>query len=888
MGRKSFLSFFCLALVPFSLGSASFAVTDEAYYEFSLGDKESAEAVCYNSSTKAYYTSIEKGLEKASRGETIYVIPGTNPTILKDCEIKSGVTLTLPHGVDLSTSYDSSTKKLTLVETESLEKYHDDDDDLPIYNKDGEKTTINNSGNLAYETAKYEKLKVTIGDGVTLTNNGTLNIGGILSGGVGSGKYAGHTAYYHAKIYLEGSASIVSNGTLYCYGYIFGDGKKKTEVSFGSGSTTYAPFVVREHRGGTAFLGWNESSKTTTPFNRFFVASFINTDYSFPSGSVLYGMCDLYASNQHNRTNIALIGNSSTSGLIVLNEGSSFTGYLDKSTKVNCVNTYGGFVLNPLSMTLTLGEALGISIGDISLSTKGLLFPLSWYLNITLNKSGADCTVDCTAQDLKILPGASLTINEGVTVKVSKLVIYDQEEGVNEWEDANGTYKSDDNSYSTGNKFLYGQDTLNGTSVKDIPGKVTVNGSLEVTGSLGGTVYTDSPNASLSLSGNELSSDEITGISGIDKYLVLKEYGVISTTTYSFKAKAKAFDDLKVGGAASVLAAESYVSAIDSDGSIGFGNKTDAVSISGLATVGLAGGPYSYSLSTGALIGDEVRWSSSDEKVLSVSGSLLSASVSPKGEGTATLSASVYSGGALMGSASKEVRVYNGYFIVVDVLDKDGSLLEEQFVEDKTEYTFDLSNYIVDGTSSTVKSGLPDSKTLYTVSSWSVSGGTASQGEKSGLTSVAMANGSVTVSGTSGSVVSLKPSKYESAVYYLAYMTAHADKGTSSLETSSALDESKKVGGATVTLDAAEEYCYILSGGLSGGAYTLKAKGGSEKSGWSTSYYDVSITDGTNEVKSTWSRSGNWPYTYSCTESSQSCTISHAISVSSTSSKHSF
>jgi len=654
MRRKNTLALAYFSFLSLTVGESTFLVQDESY-DLSDSDYSSTTPVCYNKSTSIYYTSIEKALNSASSGQTIYVIPGSNPTIKKDCTIASGVTLTLPHGVDLSTSYDSSTKKLTLVETESIEKWHDRDDDLPLYNSSASKATTYNNKSLAYSIAKYEKLKVTISDGVTLTNNGTLNIGGILSGGSGSGKYAGHTAYYHAKIYLEGSAKINSNGTLYCYGYIFGDGNKKSTVSFGSSSTSYAPFIVREHRGGTAFLGWNQSSKTTTPFNRFFVCSFINTNYAFFGGAILNGLCDLYASNRHNTTSIVLIGSSSKSGLVNLNSESSFTGYLDKSTQINYVNTYGGFTLKPLSMKIDVGFSLTIS-------TEGLLFPLSWYYDITLNNisgSSSECTIDCTNQDLKILPGASITINKGVKVNIAKLAIYDQEDS-NKWTDTNTKWTSSDGntSYTPGNGYVYGKDTINGVSAIDIPGKLTVNGSLNVTDSLGGSVYTNDSNANLTIANNNLTSDEITGISGKDSYAVVK-YGVIATTSYSFSAKTKVFSSLTVGDSTSNINSNmSYISASDSNSNIGFGTTSDSLLIDGVSTITYKeGATTNYSLSTNTLIGNKVVWSSSNTSVATISGSMLNATLTTLGVGNVTITASVYNDSELVQSISKDITI---------------------------------------------------------------------------------------------------------------------------------------------------------------------------------------------------------------------------------------
>jgi len=460
--------------------------------------------VCYSTSTSAYYSKIEAGLANTTSGGYCYVLPGTNPVVTSNCTIVKGATLYLPYSFDIS----------------NLVTSHKKEDDVYA-------SGYNTS--LAFQKeSTYLKCRMYIADGVSLTNNGTIYIDGIVSGGSGGAKYNGHTASSYGEIYLNGTASIECYGTLQCYGYIRGDTNYNSKINFYSGSESHAPFIVREHRGGTVFLGWDRSSKNGTAFNRFFLSSFIDTNYSYEYGSSLYGLADLYASSKHNRTEVKLLGDSN-SFLIQLQSGTSFEGIFKSSTLVNYINTYGSVSFNALSMSINVG------LTTVNVSTNGMLFPLSWYFSITLNKykNNSAATVNSKAQDIKMLPGSTLTISEDVTLTIKKLAVYDQSPN-NYWTDANPTYSEGGTKYTLGNPYLYQADKINGVSVSNIPASLIINGNLNAT-SFGGFANTTQSTGSLSFETGSVSSGEMTGIDGKGTFL-LKDYPSITYTTYSFNA----------------------------------------------------------------------------------------------------------------------------------------------------------------------------------------------------------------------------------------------------------------------------------------------------------------------------------------------------------------
>ena len=141
--------------------------------------------VCYIGST--YYTKVEKALEVAKNNngaDTIYIIPGVNPTITQNCEIGSGDTLILPYEGE-KWDYGKPTK------------------DLSDGFIDSNETNVN----------KYRVINLTLQNSVlTVNTNANLYIGGIFRARGICDKYT--------QITLEGNSSIKTSGKVINYGYI--------------------------------------------------------------------------------------------------------------------------------------------------------------------------------------------------------------------------------------------------------------------------------------------------------------------------------------------------------------------------------------------------------------------------------------------------------------------------------------------------------------------------------------------------------------------------------------------------------------------------------------------------------------------------------------------
>ena len=290
------------------------------------------------------------------------------------------------------------------------------------------------------------------------------------------------------------------------------------------------PFVVREHRGGGAFttmvggavaaLNPNAANNLkTSPFNRFYMEN-IHPQLIATSSAKLFGRANLYANDTDNQTDIAMAG-SESGCLLQLKNGAKLFAKFDIETAVTSLEIKGDMTVNALSLKLECGSKFGVTL-NATLHTKAVFFPISWYYNITLSafEDGSPATVDATAQKLKVMPGASLTVGKNVTLNASEVVVYD-EDAIQDINDSSGAYEK-----------------------KSEPSLLIINGTMTVK-NLAGKVRTEMEGAKLSITDSatiatkEVSSHSGSGLSATVNYkdittnLQLKMYaeGVVADFT---------------------------------------------------------------------------------------------------------------------------------------------------------------------------------------------------------------------------------------------------------------------------------------------------------------------------------------------------------------------
>lgn len=291
-------------------------------------------------------------------------------------------------------------------------------------------TDVTDSNNkLVINNASYRKLELIVADNLTIINNGTIQIGGITSGGGGDKTNAGHTSGDYAQITLGSNVKIESYGNIDCFGFIMEKSDNNdSQLTMHSGELKM-PFVVVEHRGGSKLLTlaggtfaamFGRINFKSTPFNRFFMQNVV-AKLNIEAKAKLLGHANLRTSTpkQDNTTDINLVGNANNC-LLQLSESGRIEAKYNIQTKVTNLNIFGDVKIN--AMELTIKSPITVSI-----STKNVLFPISWYYNITLNtlEDKSSATVDASqVQGFKLLPGASLVVGENVTLKTKEIAVY--------------------------------------------------------------------------------------------------------------------------------------------------------------------------------------------------------------------------------------------------------------------------------------------------------------------------------------------------------------------------------------------------------------------------------------------------------------------------------
>lgn len=429
MKRKSVIAIAVAFFLSFCVGTGKsawlIAASSKEYTNAQLtqGNVEGDKVVCYidKDTTKNQYTSIEVALAKAkstSGSQTVYVKPGLNSTIKikRDCEIGAGDTLCLPY----------------------------------------EGTTIHSFVNGGGHDVAYEHgtrtTYIEVSSGVTFTNNGTLTIGAIQNSGNGGTYPNGNAADKYTEMKLLGKAILINNGTINCYGYISGNNTFSKIVS-NENSVVNRPFTVIEHRGGSRLAGMAGKDKNEIQnivnsslnigydqgkmgianpvcfvFNRWYLDGFINIDFDFRYGSSLVGKAALFADKENNETDRKII---STDGLIQLGQNAIFSGHYKTSTKKCKIDTHGSWKLGNIDVSFAIQkEKYGITaLVKIKIPSSNVFLPVPYYFDISALpfEDGSPAVIDATGQSFKLLPGASLLVQKGVTLNGNQIAIYSQD-----------------------------------------------------------------------------------------------------------------------------------------------------------------------------------------------------------------------------------------------------------------------------------------------------------------------------------------------------------------------------------------------------------------------------------------------------------------------------
>ncbi|MBE6768072.1 MAG: hypothetical protein E7549_04080 [Ruminococcaceae bacterium] len=320
----------------------------------------------------AKYDSLTEAAAAAAAGGTKTVVLLNSGTMTGNHTIPAGVKLLVPYD-DANTEYGSSPKCTSYS------------------------SIINNSGQIAWEKPTVYRT-LTMAADATITVNGSIEVGGRhASGGGTKGKYGGSPTGALGFIHmLAGSHIDLNSGAnLYCWGYIYGDGT----VTAKSGSSVYENFQMMEFRGGTVTTDLAADEKVF-PSNQYYVQNVeVLTTYEY--GATEYVATSVFMSNMCHSATVKFIGSDA---MFQPSAGSYFTKKYDPTTDRLILEAYGDCVLGRMQM----------SMGGTKIDSADFVLPITNNISILIHTGVATLN-----QNVMLLPGASLTIDEGATLDIA-------------------------------------------------------------------------------------------------------------------------------------------------------------------------------------------------------------------------------------------------------------------------------------------------------------------------------------------------------------------------------------------------------------------------------------------------------------------------------------
>lgn len=427
------------------LGFSSWNLNSSAKKDFEINLDNSGKKVAYFGSR--YFTSIEGALKAAEEdpsANTVYVIPGTNPTITRSCRIASNDTLCIPY---VGTTWQETEKG-----------------DDPGKNPKEYGTGYNGFADKdAASVAKYRKntIFVTPDDGkkhVVITNNGKIQIGGQFGTYKNNQRPSGNTLGNYCELVLDTNTSIDNYGSIFCWGYIKEKEIKNPNGSYNysfidngssitnySGSVIHRPLVVYDYKGGSYSMAC--TGKNVRPFNVFDLPN-VQTRNAFQYGSRLKGYVALYIGghNLFGKPVGETWGGASAFVVGPETENCLFKRYPKgndikengeisfRYTPMDCRYTTND--CNNTDLSKTIGNRTKIDIKGkmevaslsmkvasmVSVDTGNYFLPISYKFNI----EALDGSVISIPKSIKFLKGSVLTIDSGSSRTLSAPCVFYQ------------------------------------------------------------------------------------------------------------------------------------------------------------------------------------------------------------------------------------------------------------------------------------------------------------------------------------------------------------------------------------------------------------------------------------------------------------------------------
>lgn len=411
---------FCTVTVSF----ASWITTQGSTVEIGLPETtEGLKKVAYLASDKTtFYTSIEKAVDVANNkgGDTVYVIPGANPTITRSFQINTGVTLIFPYSEELYTV---------------------------------DKNVVGNEDLITAANNKPESWSsiITLAAGKTIEVLGELIIGGEIDYG---GAPKNNTPCTISVLQMNArSKVVVGDGSaaskLRIYGRIVnftydssgsnvaGDHDETTSVIINDGSKVYLPLTIYDFIGGTntatdgyvnlADAAAGKECCKVFPISKFDLP-YISAPLTLNYGAEMIGQGRIGAFNKQNFVDNIYFVTSENEGFIETTTGSIVVDFDIKqgtskfvgsnlSNHTTTIDVNGEINIGCISVSLDVNmEILFIKIKTVLLSTKTTSIPIPYGYTIRINQNAY---VE-TSSSIYFANNSNLIVAEGGEVIINK------------------------------------------------------------------------------------------------------------------------------------------------------------------------------------------------------------------------------------------------------------------------------------------------------------------------------------------------------------------------------------------------------------------------------------------------------------------------------------
>ena len=326
----------------------------------------------------------------------------------------------------------------------------------------GSDSSFLNQGTYATPTA-YRTL--TLADGANITVNGAISLSAKIHAASGGKGNAGSPTGPCSFMKMNGGSTITLNNgaNLYAWGFITGTGT----ITATSGSTVYECFQFEDFRGG---------SQTTTmenkvfPLSQYYVQN-IEVPLTLEAGAKEVTATNIFMSQASIQFSVDFIG--SNSSIFSINSG-SITKKYDPATDRLILDGTGNFGVSSTRM----------SISGTKIDSAEYVLPINNNITVYVREGSA---VSFT-QDLALLPGTEVYIEEGATVTVGEgtsVYAYD----VDQW----GNFVFENNKNVTLAKLKYAPGRT-GTRAALADAKVQIDGTMDASA---GYVYTTAGGANI-------------------------------------------------------------------------------------------------------------------------------------------------------------------------------------------------------------------------------------------------------------------------------------------------------------------------------------------------------------------------------------------------------